>query len=331
MISNNESDFYPIDSTLASKSAPNCFFHTNSPHDDCAKNESYGMATTTIYMARPEDILEPSAINPEFQLKKQLKSTGFIWLSGSCSQSFKEAFKKIKEVEEKLTTSIDELNKQLSDIKKSISQCDRNIKNALNSDNISRNYADDINGILKEISLRKSKEKSTIEELDYGVFDNGIEVDPYKISNRLNEYFVKSIEEIISSIGIDLNSQFVGTEKLRNYLIEFNDFKPITYEKLGTIVFSLKSKKSIDDISIDLVKEAFEFIKLPLLTIINISLKSGIFPESWKCSVVVPIQKVKRSQKCNDVRPVNMLPLFEKILEKCVYEQLEDFFLTNNL
>lgn len=41
-----------------------------------------------------------------------------------------------------------------------------------------------------------------------------------------------------------------------------------------------------------------------------------------KTSEVVPIAKVKGSSKCNELRPINTLPVIEKITETIVYETL---------
>lgn len=54
--------------------------------------------------------------------------------------------------------------------------------------------------------------------------------------------------------------------------------------------------------------------------LINKSLNAGIFPAKWKEAVVVPVQavvvpKVRETIKMEEFRPVNKLPIYEKILE----------------
>lgn len=53
-----------------------------------------------------------------------------------------------------------------------------------------------------------------------------------------------------------------------------------------------------------------------ILNIINKSLQEGKMPEEWKNSIIVPIQKVVGSKKAEEYRPINTLPLYEKILEQ---------------
>lgn len=61
---------------------------------------------------------------------------------------------------------------------------------------------------------------------------------------------------------------------------------------------------------------------------INLSLSSGKFPESWKESLVIPIPKVEKTERIDEFRPVNMLPLYEELLERVAHKQLEEHFTT---
>ena len=55
--------------------------------------------------------------------------------------------------------------------------------------------------------------------------------------------------------------------------------------------------------------------------IINISLKSGIFPHSFKHAVVQPLLKKPKLNPCvlNNFRPISKLPFLSKVLEKVVF------------
>lgn len=57
----------------------------------------------------------------------------------------------------------------------------------------------------------------------------------------------------------------------------------------------------------------------------------GEFPSSWKKSLVVPLPKVAQSKRPEDRRPINMLPLYEKVLELVVKEQLCEFLENKNI
>lgn len=76
---------------------------------------------------------------------------------------------------------------------------------------------------------------------------------------------------------------------------------------------------------------AFEIIGPIFLQIINKSLHTGIFPDCWKEATVVPIEKVKNTDKPVEFRPVNMLMTENKIFEKLVFKQLTRYMESNNL
>lgn len=68
-----------------------------------------------------------------------------------------------------------------------------------------------------------------------------------------------------------------------------------------------------------------------LVNIINESVEMGEFPESWKMSTIKPIYKVKNSKNVQNISPVNMLPTYEKVLEKLADEQLQKYIDTNKI
>ena len=63
----------------------------------------------------------------------------------------------------------------------------------------------------------------------------------------------------------------------------------------------------------------------PLETIFNASLSTGIVPTILKLAKVIPIFK-KALQNClNNYRPISLLSIFNKILEKLVYKRLHQY------
>ena len=70
----------------------------------------------------------------------------------------------------------------------------------------------------------------------------------------------------------------------------------------------MKNKESnIHGITVRLFKHAFETIGDKFLNIINQSLEQGDFPDEWKRSMIVPIEKKKGTIKCEEFRPINMV------------------------
>jgi hypothetical protein len=111
-------------------------------------------------------------------------------------------------------------------------------------------------------------------------------------------------------------------------------FQPVSEEEVKSIV--LKSKPttcSLDPIPTNLLFECIDIVLPSLTKIINDSLISGNFPNSFKTAVVKPLLK-KISLDSNNLknyRPVSNLSFFSKILEKIVLKQLLAYLNSHDL
>ena len=64
---------------------------------------------------------------------------------------------------------------------------------------------------------------------------------------------------------------------------------------------------------------------------IDCSLNLGKVPQAWKHAVIIPLQKEGNSHDVNNLRPVSLLPLPGKILEKLIQEKLSHYLEFNNI
>jgi len=79
-----------------------------------------------------------------------------------------------------------------------------------------------------------------------------------------------------------------------------------------------KKKGTEEGITSNILKAAFFVIKEELACIINISMREGRGPEDRKTSMIIPIPKIDKAKKASEYRPINVLPIFEKVLELVV-------------
>ena len=118
---------------------------------------------------------------------------------------------------------------------------------------------------------------------------------------------------------------------------------PKTNKSLSTIYFSeediLKIIRSLDpnkahghhNISIRMIKLCNKEIYKPLHMIFVSCIEEGIFPLLWKMANVVPAHKKNDKRSIKNYRPVSFLPIFGKIFERLLYNQMYYFFIENNL
>ena len=59
---------------------------------------------------------------------------------------------------------------------------------------------------------------------------------------------------------------------------------------------------------------------------INLSINTGVFPDSLKVAQVTPIHKKNDPLNKSNYRPVSVLPIFSKVYEKVIEIQLADYY-----
>ena len=83
-----------------------------------------------------------------------------------------------------------------------------------------------------------------------------------------------------------------------------------------------------DTISGKFLRDAAEVISSPLTYIMNLSLKSATVPDDFKLARVLPIYKKGNRNYEGNYRPVSILPVASKVLEKIVYNQMHNYLET---
>ena len=87
----------------------------------------------------------------------------------------------------------------------------------------------------------------------------------------------------------------------------------------------------IDDLPSNLLKDTAQEISKPIAYIINLSQSTSIIPNEWKIAIVNPLHKSGDRENCDNYRPISILPVISKIMEKAVNSQLIEYLETNNL
>jgi hypothetical protein len=79
------------------------------------------------------------------------------------------------------------------------------------------------------------------------------------------------------------------------------------------------------------MKACASLISHPLSYIYNHSLYTGIFPDRLKIAVVKPLYKKGDKTSMTNYRPIPLLTVFIKVLEKAVQSRLSLHLHTNNI
>ena len=94
------------------------------------------------------------------------------------------------------------------------------------------------------------------------------------------------------------------------------EFKIVTEEEILNIINSLDNKSSsgCDGLSNTMVKSLKNELYMPLTLIINQMLHTGIYPNAFKITKVIPIFKKGDPNLLTNYRPISLLPTLSKNL-----------------
>lgn len=149
------------------------------------------------------------------------------------------------------------------------------------------------------------------------------------MADAFNKYFCSLPIELSESLETtNLNPlHFVKTNKLSNLHL-FS----VSPAELSKTILSLKnSKQNINEISVVLFKENIDIFSVVLSKIINLSFKSGVFPDLLKIAEIIPLFKKGDPFSIANFRPISLLPFISKIFEKSVHIRLTSFLLSSDI
>ena len=107
----------------------------------------------------------------------------------------------------------------------------------------------------------------------------------------------------------------------------------ITHNRIVDIIQKCSAKKALgcDEITVAMLHLCASELAYPLRLMLQKCMTSDKFPDSWKDANVVPIHKKGNRQLKMNYRPISLLPICDKILEKIVFDQVYSFLNVNNL
>ena len=107
----------------------------------------------------------------------------------------------------------------------------------------------------------------------------------------------------------------------------------LTVYEVGKLITGLTSKKSMgpDNIPTYLLKLAIPYVVDSLTYIYNLCIQKNIFPKIFKTAKVIPLPKNTDRTDPNNFRPISLLSVLSKPLEKHVHRHLSTFMEKHNL
>ena len=136
-----------------------------------------------------------------------------------------------------------------------------------------------------------------------------------------NDHFTSVAARIASSIPSSLLSPTSFISSSCDHIFEITEVDQALINKL---IDDLDPKKAIgsDGIPSRILKLCKPLVVGPLTLIINESIRKSQVPSIWKAACVTPIPKSNDTSLITNYRPISILPVTSKILERVVRDQI---------
>ena len=87
----------------------------------------------------------------------------------------------------------------------------------------------------------------------------------------------------------------------------------------------------IDDLSGRFLKDGSRVLSKPISELCNLSIKLGSFPDACKIAKLKPLFKKGTKTNPSNYRPISLLPLISKVIEKLIHVQTSPFLSNNEI
>ena len=142
---------------------------------------------------------------------------------------------------------------------------------------------------------------------------------PEEIADIFNSYFT-SVFSVPQEDKVDHGAgKFPAAEP------PFSDIV-LHVREVEAVLKSLDPNKATgpDEISARILKETATTIAPSLCKLLNRSLREGYIPSEWKLANVVPVYKKDKKGHVENYRPISLLCIISKVIERCVLNRIND-------
>ena len=155
---------------------------------------------------------------------------------------------------------------------------------------------------------------------------DGEKVEKKEVAQHINDFFINIGK--VGGQGISL-----ARDNPQGKVEEGWTIGKFTVEEVLKVlkVINVSKSSALHFISSFIIKEAFTILSPQVTYMMNLSIKTSSFPTAWKEALVIPIPKGGDLTQVQSYRPISLLPLPGKILEKLVHKQLENHVESNSL
>lgn len=179
------------------------------------------------------------------------------------------------------------------------------------------------------VNSNLNRNKRVKEEIKLS-YNNTAISDNKEVANVFANHFSNNIKTKLDSHFTNLSNNCTTT-KCTNINTMF--FEPVTIHEVRNVILEMTNKKStgIDEVPIKLIKECVDEFAICFCLIINKSVELGVFPQKLKAALIIPVFKKGEKDNIKNYRPISLLSVFSKIIEKIMANRIMKFLEKYNI
>ena len=154
--------------------------------------------------------------------------------------------------------------------------------------------------------------------------DNRV-TEPQAIADSFNNFFCNIGERLANNFSIQNN--YVYKKFLKDPASQSIFLCDTNMTEIINTVRNLKNTNSTghDEFSLKFIRLSLPILAPALVSIFNLSISCGIYPDKLKIANVIPIFKKGSPTSVNNYRPISILSTINKIFEKILYSRLINY------
>ena len=156
--------------------------------------------------------------------------------------------------------------------------------------------------------------------------DTGTDIKEEDTAQFINDFFVNIGPNLASKC--DLPWRFDGKvceRDLENIETNLDEILKLCKE------INVNKSSCVENLSSEILRDAFLAIPEKMVPLFNLSFVSSEIPSDWKIAKVTPLPKAGNSNNVSNLRPVSLLPLPSKLIEKIVHNRVYSHCEINNI
>ena len=160
--------------------------------------------------------------------------------------------------------------------------------------------------------------------------------DPKLTANIFKDYFsnlAKKLVAILPKPPKKFGERYISSFYEKLNINSIFSFKAVDEETIVNILQNMKESKApgIDNINGRFLKDGAKIIAKPIAQLCNLSLSSSSFPSCCKTAKLKPLFKKGSKTDPQNYRPISLLPIISKVIERVVHNQTNSFLTKNKV